>query len=154
MILFCGSRDWQILQSPGQPKKSSVAARIEPDCRPGRGRWRWLAPSARKSTALHIAGLPMWIRPTPPPGQCEIGWAPNDGSPSQNPPGVRRRDVGFIYHSTTLACPSFGRWKIIVCHSLLNGGVASDAQTRARSLADRVGIGHRAEPPASGAVGR
>ncbi|HCT33747.1 MAG TPA: ABC transporter, partial [Sulfitobacter sp.] len=58
--------------------------------------------------------------------------------------GVRRRDVGFIYQFHHLL-PEFSALENIVLPQLANGVSQSEAQTRALSLLDEVGIGHRAD---------
>ena len=100
-----------------------------------------VAPSgAGKSTLLHIAGL----LDTPDTGTVEIGGTDMTGQSDRKRTGVRRRDVGFIYQFHHLL-PEFSALENIVLPQLANGVSQSEAQTRALSLLDEVGIGHRAD---------
>ena len=100
-----------------------------------------VAPSgAGKSTLLHIAGL----LDTPDSGTVEIAGTDMTGESDRKRTGVRRRDVGFIYQFHHLL-PEFSALENIVLPQLANGVSQADARTRARSLLDEVGIGHRAD---------
>ena len=100
-----------------------------------------VAPSgAGKSTLLHIAGL----LDTPDSGTVEIAGTDMTGESDRKRTGVRRRDVGFIYQFHHLL-PEFSALENIVLPQLANGVSQTDARTRARSLLDEVGIGHRAD---------
>ena len=100
-----------------------------------------VAPSgAGKSTLLHIAGL----LDTPDNGIVEIAGTDMTGESDRKRTGVRRRDVGFIYQFHHLL-PEFSALENIVLPQLANGISQADARSRALSLLDEVGIGHRAD---------
>ena len=100
-----------------------------------------VAPSgAGKSTLLHIAGL----LDTPDNGIVEIAGTDMTGESDRKRTGVRRRDVGFIYQFHHLL-PEFSALENIVLPQLANGVSQADARSRALSLLDEVGIGHRAD---------
>ncbi|HDZ51770.1 MAG: ABC transporter ATP-binding protein [Sulfitobacter litoralis] len=126
--------------NPGQPNEVNVLRGIDLTVAPGEV-VALVAPSgAGKSTLLHIAGL----LDTPDAGTVEIGGTDMTGQSDRKRTGVRRRDVGFIYQFHHLL-PEFSALENIVLPQLANGVSQSDAQTRARSLLDEVGIGHRAD---------
>ena len=100
-----------------------------------------VAPSgAGKSTLLHIAGL----LDTLDNGIVEIAGTDMTGESDRKRTGVRRRDVGFIYQFHHLL-PEFSALENIVLPQLANGVSQADARSRALSLLDEVGIGHRAD---------
>ena len=126
--------------NPGQPNEVNVLRGIDLTVAPGEV-VALVAPSgAGKSTLLHIAGL----LDTPDAGTVEIGGTDMTGQSDRKRTGVRRRDVGFIYQFHHLLA-EFSALENIVLPQLANGVSQSDAQTRARSLLDEVGIGHRAD---------
>lgn len=126
--------------NPGQPNEVNVLRGIDLTVAGGEV-VALVAPSgAGKSTLLHIAGL----LDTPDAGTVEIGGTDMTGQSDRKRTGVRRRDVGFIYQFHHLL-PEFSALENIVLPQLANGVSQSEAQTRALSLLDEVGIGHRAD---------
>ena len=126
--------------NPGQPNEVNVLRAIDLTVAAGEV-VALVAPSgAGKSTLLHIAGL----LDTPDTGTVEIGGTDMTGQSDRKRTGVRRRDVGFIYQFHHLL-PEFSALENIVLPQLANGVSQSEAQTRALSLLDEVGIGHRAD---------
>ena len=126
--------------NPGQPNEVNVLRGIDLTVAAGEV-VALVAPSgAGKSTLLHIAGL----LDTPDAGTVEIGGTDMTGQSDRKRTGVRRRDVGFIYQFHHLL-PEFSALENIVLPQLANGASQSEAQTRALSLLDEVGIGHRAD---------
>jgi lipoprotein-releasing system ATP-binding protein len=126
--------------NPGQPNEVNVLCGIDLTVAAGEV-VALVAPSgAGKSTLLHIAGL----LDTPDTGTVEIGGTDMTGQSDRKRTGVRRRDVGFIYQFHHLL-PEFSALENIVLPQLANGVSQSEAQTRALSLLDEVGIGHRAD---------
>lgn len=126
--------------NPGQPNEVNVLRGIDLTVAAGEV-VALVAPSgAGKSTLLHIAGL----LDTPDTGTVEIGGTDMTGQSDRKRTGVRRRDVGFIYQFHHLL-PEFSALENIVLPQLANGVSQSEAQTRALSLLDEVGIGHRAD---------
>jgi lipoprotein-releasing system ATP-binding protein len=126
--------------NPGQPNEVNVLRGIDLTVAAGEV-VALVAPSgAGKSTLLHIAGL----LDTPDTGTVEIGGTDMTGQSDRKRTGVRRRDVGFIYQFHHLL-PEFSALENIVLPQLANGVSQSEAQTRALSLLDDVGIGHRAD---------
>ena len=126
--------------NPGQPNEVNVLRGIDLTVAAGEV-VALVAPSgAGKSTLLHIAGL----LDTPDAGTVEIGGTDMTGQSDRKRTGVRRRDVGFIYQFHHLL-PEFSALENIVLPQLANGVSQSEAQTRALSLLDEVGIGHRAD---------
>ena len=126
--------------NPGQPNEVNVLRGIDLTVAAGEV-VALVAPSgAGKSTLLHIAGL----LDTPDTGTVEIGGTDMTGQSDRKRTGVRRRDVGFIYQFHHLL-PEFSALENIVMPQLANGVSQSEAQTRALSLLDEVGIGHRAD---------
>ena len=126
--------------NPGQPNEVNVLRGIDLTVAAGEV-VALVAPSgAGKSTLLHIAGL----LDTPDTGTVEIGGTDMTGQSDRKRTGVRRRDVGFIYQFHHLL-PEFSALENIVLPHLANGVSQSEAQTRALSLLDEVGIGHRAD---------
>ena len=126
--------------NPGQPNEVNVLRVIDLTVAAGEV-VALVAPSgAGKSTLLHIAGL----LDTPDTGTVEIGGTDMTGQSDRKRTGVRRRDVGFIYQFHHLL-PEFSALENIVLPQLANGVSQSEAQTRALSLLDEVGIGHRAD---------
>ena len=126
--------------NPGQPNEVNVLRGIDLTVAAGEV-VALVAPSgAGKSTLLHIAGL----LDTPDTGTVEIGGTDMTGQSDRKRTGVRRRDVGFIYQFHHLL-PEFSALENIVLPQLANGVSQSEAQTRALSLLEEVGIGHRAD---------
>ena len=126
--------------NPGQPNEVNVLRGIDLTVAAGEV-VALVAPSgAGKSTLLHIAGL----LDTPDTGTVEIGGSDMTGQSDRKRTGVRRRDVGFIYQFHHLL-PEFSALENIVLPQLANGVSQSEAQTRALSLLEEVGIGHRAD---------
>ena len=126
--------------NPGQPNEVNVLRGIDLTVAAGEV-VALVAPSgAGKSTMMHIAGL----LDTPDAGTVEIGGTDMTGQSDRKRTGVRRRDVGFIYQFHHLL-PEFSALENIVLPQLANGVSQSEAQTRALSLLDEVGIGHRAD---------
>ena len=126
--------------NPGQPNEVNVLRGIDLTVAAGEV-VALVAPSgAGKSTLLHIAGL----LDTPDAGTVEIGGTDMTGQSDRKRTGVRRRDVGFIYQFHHLL-PEFSALENIVLPQLANGVSQSEAKTRALSLLDEVGIGHRAD---------
>ena len=126
--------------NPGQPNEVNVLRGIDLTVAAGEV-VALVAPSgAGKSTLLHIAGL----LDTPDAGTVEIGGTDMTGQSDRKRTGVRRRDGGFIYQFHHLL-PEFSALENIVLPQLANGVSQSEAQTRALSLLDEVGIGHRAD---------
>ncbi|KKM62359.1 hypothetical protein LCGC14_1522450 [marine sediment metagenome] len=126
--------------NPGLPNEVNVLRGIDLTVAPGEV-VALVAPSgAGKSTLLHIAGL----LDTPDSGKVEIAGTDMTGESDRKRTGVRRRDVGFIYQFHHLL-PEFSALENIVLPQLANGVSQTDARTRARSLLDEVGIGHRAD---------
>ncbi len=100
-----------------------------------------VAPSgAGKSTLLHIAGL----LDTPDSGNVEIAGQDLAGKGDRTRTAVRRQDVGFVYQFHHLL-PEFTALENITLPQLANGVSERDAQDRARSLLDRVGVAQRAD---------
>lgn len=100
-----------------------------------------VAPSgAGKSTLLHIAGL----LDTPDSGTVEIAGQDLAGKGDRTRTAVRRQDVGFVYQFHHLL-PEFTALENITLPQLANGVSERDAQGRARSLLDRVGVAQRAD---------
>ncbi|MCC5990996.1 MAG: ABC transporter ATP-binding protein [Rhodobacteraceae bacterium] len=100
-----------------------------------------VAPSgAGKSTLLHIAGL----LDTPDQGAVVINGADmtrlGDGART----AARRGQVGFIYQFHHLL-PEFSALENVVLPQLANGVPKAQAETRARDLLARVGVGARAD---------
>lgn len=126
--------------NPGLPNEVNVLRGIDLTVAPGEV-VALVAPSgAGKSTLLHIAGL----LDTPDSGTVEIAGTDMTGESDRKRTGIRRRDVGFIYQFHHLL-PEFSALENIVLPQLANGVSQADARTRARSLLDEVGIGHRAD---------
>ncbi|MDO9525729.1 MAG: ABC transporter ATP-binding protein, partial [Gemmobacter sp.] len=100
-----------------------------------------VAPSgAGKSTLLHIAGL----LDSPDAGRVVIGGRAMEGLGDRARTETRRSDIGFIYQFHHLL-PEFSALENIVLPQLANGATARQAEDRARSLLDRVGIAARAD---------
>ncbi len=100
-----------------------------------------VAPSgAGKSTLLHIAGL----LDTPDSGNVEIAGQDLAGKGDRTRTSVRRQDVGFVYQFHHLL-PEFTALENITLPQLANGVSERDAQGRAMSLLDRVGVAQRAD---------
>ncbi len=100
-----------------------------------------VAPSgAGKSTLLHIAGL----LDTANSGTVKIGGAAMDGLSDRKRTAVRRQEVGFIYQFHHLL-PEFSALENVVLPQLANGVGRADAEARARSLLEQVGVANRAD---------
>ena len=99
-----------------------------------------VAPSgAGKSTLLHIAGL-LDVADS---GTVEIKGQDMTRKSDRKRTATRREDVGFIYQFHHLL-PEFTALENIVLPQLVNGVSERDAEARARSLLDTVGVGERA----------
>lgn len=99
-----------------------------------------VAPSgAGKSTLLHIAGL----LDTPDAGRVLHGGRDMGGLSDRARTEARRGDVGFIYQFHHLL-PEFTALENIVLPQLANGVGRAQAEARAMTLLDRVGIAPRA----------
>ncbi|MFY9241075.1 MAG: ABC transporter ATP-binding protein [Roseovarius sp.] len=99
-----------------------------------------VAPSgAGKSTLLHIAGL----LDTPDAGTVEIGGTAMTGLGDRRRTVARRRDIGFVYQFHHLL-PEFTALENVVLPQLADGTPRREAQARAQSLLERVGVGARA----------
>jgi lipoprotein-releasing system ATP-binding protein len=99
-----------------------------------------VAPSgAGKSTLLHIAGL----LDTPDAGRVEIGGQEMTGLSDRRRTIARRQEIGFVYQFHHLL-PEFSAAENIVLPQLANGVTRGEAQARAMSLLDSVGVAARA----------
>lgn len=99
-----------------------------------------VAPSgAGKSTLLHIAGL----LDTADGGSVQINGTDMTRLGDRARTAVRRGQVGFIYQFHHLL-PEFTALENVVLPQLVNGVAPAAAETRARMLLDRVGVGARA----------
>lgn len=99
-----------------------------------------VAPSgAGKSTLLHIAGL----LDAPDAGAVEIGGQAMDGLSDARRTAARREDIGFIYQFHHLL-PEFTAAENIALPQRANGMSSAQAQERALSLLDTVGVADRA----------
>ncbi|MDJ0820769.1 MAG: ABC transporter ATP-binding protein [Paracoccaceae bacterium] len=100
-----------------------------------------VAPSgAGKSTLLHIAGL----LDAPDDGTVEIVGEPMQGRSDRRRTATRRSEVGFVYQFHHLL-PEFSALENITLPQYANGVAASEAEARARTLLDSVGIAARAD---------
>ena len=99
-----------------------------------------VAPSgAGKSTLLHIAGL----LDTPDAGTVSIGGTEMTGLSDRKRTAARRADVGFIYQFHHLL-PEFSAVENIALPQYANGKGKAEAEARALSLLEAVGIAGRA----------
>ncbi|WP_128253490.1 ABC transporter ATP-binding protein [Falsirhodobacter deserti] len=99
-----------------------------------------VAPSgAGKSTLLHMAGL----LDTPDAGRVVIGGTDYAGKGDRALTEARRREVGFIYQFHHLL-PEFTAAENIILPQLAAGTSRKEAEARAITLLEHVGIGHRA----------
>ncbi|SFQ62543.1 lipoprotein-releasing system ATP-binding protein [Roseivivax halotolerans] len=99
-----------------------------------------VAPSgAGKSTLLHIAGL----LDTPDDGRVVIGGEEMSGENDRKRTAVRRDSVGFVYQFHHLL-PEFTALENVVLPQLANGAGSREAEARAMTLLDSVGIADRA----------
>jgi len=98
------------------------------------------ASGAGKSTLLHLLGG----LDTPTAGEVYVGGqkmsALSDAARGQ----LRNRALGFIYQFHHLL-PEFTALENVMLPVLLGGNAAPDATTRAKSLLESVGLGHRLE---------
>ena len=100
-----------------------------------------VAPSgAGKSTLLHIAGL----LDVADAGTVQIKGQDMTHLSDRKRTAIRRNDVGFIYQFHHLL-PEFTALENIVLPQLANGVSEADAQSRARSLLNTVGVAGRAD---------
>ena len=100
-----------------------------------------VAPSgAGKSTLLHIAGL----LDVADAGTVQIKGQDMTRLSDRKRTAIRRNDVGFIYQFHHLL-PEFTALENIVLPQLANGVSEADAQSRARSLLNTVGVAGRAD---------
>ncbi|WP_419740066.1 ABC transporter ATP-binding protein [Ruegeria sp.] len=124
----------------GTPGEVQVLRGIDLELQPGEA-VALVAPSgAGKSTLLHIAGL----LDTPDSGNVEIAGQDLAGKGDRTRTSVRRQDVGFVYQFHHLL-PEFTALENITLPQLANGVSERDAQDRAKSLLDRVGVAQRAD---------
>ena len=99
-----------------------------------------VAPSgAGKSTLLHIAGL----LDTADGGTVQINGTDMTRLGDRARTAARRGQVGFIYQFHHLL-PEFTALENVVLPQLVNGVAPAAAETRARMLLERVGVGARA----------
>ena len=99
-----------------------------------------VAPSgAGKSTLLHIAGL----LDTADGGTVQINGTDMTRLGDRARTAARRGQVGFIYQFHHLL-PEFSALENVVLPQLVNGVAPAVAETRARMLLERVGVGARA----------
>jgi lipoprotein-releasing system ATP-binding protein len=99
-----------------------------------------VAPSgAGKSTLLHIAGL----LDAADAGTVRLDGRAMEGLSDRARTDVRRAEVGFIYQFHHLL-PEFSALENVVIPQLANGVAGAEAESRARSLLDRVGVEPRA----------
>lgn len=99
-----------------------------------------VAPSgAGKSTLLHIAGL----LDTPDDYRVVIGGEEMSGENDRKRTAVRRDSVGFVYQFHHLL-PEFTALENVVLPQLANGAGSREAEARAMTLLDSVGIADRA----------
>jgi lipoprotein-releasing system ATP-binding protein len=99
-----------------------------------------VAPSgAGKSTLLHIAGL----LDVPDAGVVRLAGREMGGLSDRARTEARRGDVGFIYQFHHLL-PEFSALENVVIPQLANGATRAGAETRARDLLEKVGVGARA----------
>ena len=102
-----------------------------------------VAPSgAGKSTLLHIAGL----LDSPDTGRVTLGGVDMTGLGDRARTVARRRDIGFVYQFHHLL-PEFTAAENLILPQLANGVARAEAQARARTLLDSVGIGPRSAGP-------
>jgi lipoprotein-releasing system ATP-binding protein len=100
-----------------------------------------VAPSgAGKSTLLHIAGL----LDLPDAGQVSIAGRVMSNLGDRDRTAARREDVGFIYQFHHLL-PEFTAAENVVLPQLANGNSRGEADARAMSLLDAVGVAARAD---------
>jgi lipoprotein-releasing system ATP-binding protein len=124
----------------GTPGEVQVLRGIDLELQPGEA-VALVAPSgAGKSTLLHIAGL----LDTPDSGNVEIAGQDLAGKGDRTRTAVRRQDVGFVYQFHHLL-PEFTALENVTLPQLANGVSERDAQGRAMSLLDRVGVAQRAD---------
>jgi lipoprotein-releasing system ATP-binding protein len=99
-----------------------------------------VAPSgAGKSTLLHIAGL----LDVPDAGTVRLDGREMGGLSDKARTEARRDEVGFIYQFHHLL-PEFSALENVVIPQLANGVAKAAAETRARELLEKVGVGPRA----------
>ncbi|CAD0183631.1 Lipoprotein-releasing system ATP-binding protein LolD [Ruegeria sp. THAF57] len=123
----------------GTPGEVQVLRGVDLDLRTGEA-VALVAPSgAGKSTLLHIAGL----LDTPDAGTVEIAGQSVTGKGDRTRTALRRQDVGFVYQFHHLL-PEFTALENITLPQLANGVSEKDAQRRAMTLLDRVGVSARA----------
>jgi lipoprotein-releasing system ATP-binding protein len=100
-----------------------------------------VAPSgAGKSTLLHIAGL----LDTPDRGSVLVDGVDMTRMGDRARTAARRGQIGFVYQFHHLL-PEFSALENIVLPQLANAVPARQAETRARDLLERVGVGARAD---------
>ena len=99
-----------------------------------------VAPSgAGKSTLLHIAGL----LDAPDAGRVTLSGRDMTGLSDRARTEARRRDLGFIYQFHHLL-PEFTALENVVIPQLANGTPRAEAEARAQSLLNSVGVAARA----------
>lgn len=100
-----------------------------------------VAPSgAGKSTLLHIAGL----LDTPDAGSVMLAGQGMTGLSDRARTEARRAEVGFIYQFHHLL-PEFSALENVAIPQLANGTPKAEAEVRAKTLLDQVGVGARAD---------
>ncbi|MFK7763042.1 MAG: ABC transporter ATP-binding protein [Roseobacter sp.] len=125
--------------NPGQPNEVVVLRNLDLEVASGEV-VALVAPSgAGKSTLLHIAGL----LDAPDAGAVEIGGQAMDGLSDARRTAARREDIGFIYQFHHLL-PEFTAAENIALPQRANGTPRAEAQKRALSLLDTVGVADRA----------
>lgn len=99
-----------------------------------------VAPSgAGKSTLLHIAGM----LDTPDAGTVALNGRNMTGQSDRRRTQARRAEVGFIYQFHHLL-PEFSAIENVALPQLAAGTSKQDAEARALTLLDKVGVAHRA----------
>jgi lipoprotein-releasing system ATP-binding protein len=123
----------------GKPNEIEVLRGADLDVRAGEV-VALVAPSgAGKSTLLHIAGL----LDTPSEGRVEIAGADMTGKGDRLRTAARREQIGFVYQFHHLL-PEFTALENVVLPQLAAGVGQGAAETHARGLLDKVGVGPRA----------
>lgn len=132
-------RDLHKTYNKGRPGEVAVLRGAELDLAPGEV-VALVAPSgAGKSTLLHIAGL----LDTADAGLVQIAGRDTAGLGDGARTVLRRREIGFVYQFHHLL-PEFSAAENVILPQLADGVPRARAETRARELLDRVGLGARA----------
>ena len=98
------------------------------------------ASGAGKSTLLHLLGG----LDTPTAGEVYVAGQRMSGLSDSQRGQLRNRALGFVYQFHHLL-PEFTALENVMMPVLLGGAEVADAQARARSLLESVGLGHRLE---------